>query len=207
MRILSILVTTMTRLERLKPAFAVLLGVALGIQVWFEASLSLREPMTFQHVFRLMLIALLASTLVTYGRPARLLAALRIWIAADVAFSLGDRFGVFGPYHTFGVSFGNWSNFVYYTGVLNWYCPHALIPFLAIVATILETAIVVLFVTDVAPRPVSLLAAVLFMVYTTTITVTGGFASQLDFAVSLLVSGCLFMASTRERSGPILQAP
>jgi uncharacterized membrane protein YphA (DoxX/SURF4 family) len=184
----------MTALDRLKPLAAGILAVAISLQIWYEFMAFGKEPVTFQYVLRFAAIGLAAAALATYGRSFIINAALRSLIAADFAYSIADRFGALGPYHTVGVSWGNWKNFVYYTHVLNGFLPAALAPYLAALATLLEATLAICLALGLLPRLATLATAVLLVMYVTTMTATSGFVSQLDFAVLLLASAAFFLA-------------
>jgi uncharacterized membrane protein YphA (DoxX/SURF4 family) len=194
----------MTALDRWKPLAAVVLAAALALQIWYEFVVFGKEPLTFQYVLRFVAIGLAAAALVTYGRSFIINAAIRVAIAADFAYSIADRFGVLGPYHTVGVSWGNWKNFVYYTHVLNGLLPAALAPYLAIFATLLEATLAICLALGLVPRFTALATAVLLAVYVITMSATSGFVSQFDFAVLLLGSAALFLACTKTGAKTLL---
>jgi uncharacterized membrane protein YphA (DoxX/SURF4 family) len=185
-----------TALDRWKPFAAGLLAIALALQIWYEFVVFGKEPLTFQYVLRFVAIGFAAAALATYGRSFMVNAAIRLAIAADFAYSIADRFGVLGPYHTVGVSWGNWKNFVYYTHVLNGWLPVAAAPYLAVFATLLEATLAICLALGVLPRLTTLATTALLAVYVITMSATSGFLSQFDFAVFLLGSAALFLACT-----------
>ena len=63
---------------------------------------------------------------------------LRLSLSAGFFSSIADRFGLYGPYGKGTVAWGDWSHFVQFVGVLNWFLPKAIIPALAVVATVIE---------------------------------------------------------------------
>jgi uncharacterized membrane protein YphA (DoxX/SURF4 family) len=183
-------------LDRFKPAAAGLLAAAVLLQLWFEFEAFGKEPITFQYILRYVALALAVAALVCYGRVALVNAAIRIVIGVNFVYSIADRFGVLGPYHTVGVSWGNWKNFVYYTHVLNWFLPAAAAPYLAAVATLLEGVLAACLILGILPRVTTLATAALLTVYIITMSATSGFVSQLDFAVLLLAIAAFFVACT-----------
>jgi len=190
----------MTRFDRLIPAAAALLVGAMALQIWYEFAVFGTEPITFQYILRYVAIALAAALLVTYGRITPITNAMRMLIGVDFIYSIADRFGVLGPYHTVGVSWGNWKNFVYYTHVLNGYLPAAAAPYLAVLATVLEGTLALCLILGIFPQTASLATAALLGVYVIAMTATSGFVSQLDFAVLLCAAAALFVACTSLRS-------
>ncbi|MGB6986460.1 MAG: hypothetical protein WBD74_10850 [Candidatus Aquilonibacter sp.] len=190
----------MTLFERLKPAAAGLLAGAVCLQIWYEVEVFGKEPITFEYILRYIALALAVAALVSYGRVPLVNAAIRMLIGANFIYSIADRFGVLGPYHTVGVSWGSWKNFVYYTHVLNGYLPTAAAPYLAAAATLLEGVLAVCLILGIFPRVTTLTTAALLAVYIITMSATSGFVSQFDFAVLLLATAAFFVACTDSRA-------
>src|SRR5690348_18138193 len=71
---------------------------------------------------------------------------LRLALGISFLSAVGDRFGLWGIYGQPNVSWGNYARFVDYTAKLNWFLPAAMIPALAMIATIGETVLVILLV-------------------------------------------------------------
>lgn len=186
----------MTLFDRLKPSAAGLLAAAVSLQIWYEFEVFGKQPVTFEYLLRYIAIALAVAVLVSYGRVTPANAAFRMLIGVDFIYSIADRFGVLGPYHTVGVSWGNWKNFVYYTHVLNGYLPAATAPYLAAAATLLESVLAVCLILGILPRAAPLTTAGLLAVYVITMSATSGFLSQFDFAVLLLSTAAFFVACT-----------
>lgn len=186
----------MTAFDRLKPVAGGVLAGAIALQIWYEFTVFGKEPVTFQYVVRFAAIGLGIALLATYGRAFIVNVAVRVLIGADFMYSIADRFGLLGPYHTVGVSWGNWKNFVYYTHVLNGFLPVSVAPYLAVVATVVEAALATWLILGVRPRLATLATAMLLAVYVVTMSATSGFMSQLDFAVLLLAAAALFIACT-----------
>lgn len=193
----------MTFLARSKPVAAALLAGAVLLQMWYEFEVFRKEPITFEYVLRFVAIGVALVALATYGRAPIVNAAIRVLIGLDFLYSIADRFGVLGPYHTAGVSWGNWKNFVYYTHVLNGILPAAAAPYLAAAATLLEGVLAICLILGILPRIASLAAAALLTTYIVTMSATSGFLSQFDFAVLLLAAAAFFVASL----GPGIKAP
>jgi putative oxidoreductase len=179
----------------LRSVLAVLLGAVLVLQIWYEAHVFGREPLSFLYVYRVVLIAGFALLLLSKGRSRSVNAAVRFWIAVDFAYSIADRFGLVGHYGSPGVSWGNWKNFVAYTRVLTGWLPIAAAPLLAVAATVYEAVLAVTLAFGVLSRVFCLATALLTGIYTVTMSLTSGFMSQFDYAVLLLCVGSLFLAA------------
>ena len=61
---------------------------------------------------------------------------LRWALAVTILSAVADRFGLWGPPGAVNISWGNWSRFVAYTAKVNSFLPAAVVPELAIVATV-----------------------------------------------------------------------
>jgi putative oxidoreductase len=174
----------------------VLLLGAVVLQILYEFKVFGKEPVTFEYILRFVAIGLALAALAAYGRLPMVHAAIRLMIGLNFLYSIADRFGALGPYHTVGVSWGNWKNFVYYTHVLNGFLPASAAPYLAVAATLLEAALAVLLILGILPRIAALVTATLLTSYIITMSLSSGFVSQLDFAVLLLACAAFFVACT-----------
>jgi putative oxidoreductase len=181
-------------LQVVRTAVTALLALSLAAQIWYELHVFGREPFSFPYLYRIVLIFLFAALLFANGRFRLLARAARLWIAVDFAYSIADRFGLLGPYGSLGVSWGNWQNFVTYTRFLNGSLPVAAAPFLAVAATLYETALTVTLALGIYSRFSLMATSVLTAIYVVTMSVAGGFQSQFDFAVLLICTGSLFLA-------------
>src|SRR5262245_59239086 len=63
---------------------------------------------------------------------------LRVALAASFLSAVGDRYGMWGPFGTPNVSWGDFGRFVAYAGKLNWFVPEGLWPLLAVLSTAAE---------------------------------------------------------------------
>lgn len=169
-------------------------ALSLAAQIWYEVHVFGHEPFTFPYVYRIVLVAGCVLLLLANSRFRLIGAAVRVWIAVDFAYSIADRFGVLGPYGSSGVSWGNWKNFVTYTHVLNGLLPIAAAPFLAVAATFYEAVLAVTLALGIYRRFFLIATSALTAIYVVTMTFTGGFVSQFEFAVLLMCTGSLFLA-------------
>ena len=71
---------------------------------------------------------------------------LRLALGISFLSAVADRFGFWGVYGQPNVSWGNYARFVDYTAKLNWFLPAAMIPALAMIATVGETVLGLLLV-------------------------------------------------------------
>ncbi|HEV2490779.1 MAG TPA: DoxX family protein [Candidatus Acidoferrales bacterium] len=120
---------------------------------------------------------------------------LRIALAAAFLSAVADRFGVWGPPGKGAVAWGNFSNFEAYTGVLNWFLPHAWIPLLAWVDTALETPFGLLLLVGLATRATSYLSGILLLLFALAMSFSTGLESALSYSVFSASAGAFLLAS------------
>src|SRR5215475_15037309 len=88
---------------------------------------------------------------------------LRLALAAGFLSAVADRFGLWGPPGTPGVGWGEFTQFLAYTGQLLWFLPASLVPAAGWAATVLEFTLAVGLLVGIWLRAVAL-AAGLFSV-------------------------------------------
>ena len=119
-----------------------------------------------------------------HGRAKQLIVlGARFALAAGFLSSIADRFGLWGPAGSPRAAWGNWSNFVAYTGVLNFFLPHWMAPVLAVVVTISESTLGVLLILGLWKRQVAALSAGLLCLFALAMSVALGVKAPLDYSV------------------------
>jgi putative oxidoreductase len=134
------------------------------------------------------------------ARTVERLAILYARIALGVAFlsAVADRFGLWGKYG----GWGNFANFTKYTGEVNSFMPAFVIPFLAWTATIGELSLGILLILGLWTRWVAYSTAALLFLFGTSMAISFGLKSPLDYSVFSASAGALLLALfTNRRSG------
>lgn len=119
--------------------------------------------------------------------------ALRIALGVGFLFAVADRFGLYGPPGTNGVSWGNWNRFAAYTAKLIWFLPGPLIEVSAMAATLLE---IIFGFALIAGRFVSVAAigsAALLAVFGLTMAISLDWTAPLDFSVFTAAAAALLL--------------
>jgi putative oxidoreductase len=120
--------------------------------------------------------------------------------------AVADRFGLWGPYGSPHVAWGDWAHFVHYCGVLNSYAPAALVPALAWISTALEVAFGIAFLVGFKLEYVAYASAVLFALFAFGMTWGTGIKSPLDASVFTDAAGALLLGvlitAVRKNSQP-----
>ena len=163
------------------------LAIAVVINgLWFAYDAFLgHRPILYSGAF----VVLFAVLLFTRERWRWLAGFLRIAIGLNFGLAVLDRFGVLGPFGAPGVSWGDWAHFVSYTQQVNAFLPSHLSPALAIAATIYELVLALTLVLGISSRFFLEAAALLLLTYGIAMTLSLGFASQLEYAVIVLCTG------------------
>ncbi len=116
-------------------------------------------------------------------------------IALGLAFlnGIAERFGLYGK----DVGYGNYANFVKYTGQVNAFMPAWSIPFLAGAATVAELVLGALLVAGVWKRWVALGSAALLAIFGTAMAISFGPWSPLDYSVFSASAAALLLAENQ----------
>jgi uncharacterized membrane protein YphA (DoxX/SURF4 family) len=126
---------------------------------------------------------------------------LRLALAAGFLSAVADRFGLWGPAGTPGVSWGAFAPFLAYTGQLLWFLPASLVPAAGWTATVLELALAIGLLVGVRLRAVALATGVLLSVFAVAMTVALGPEAPLSYSVWSAAAGAFLLASLRPVTG------
>lgn len=132
---------------------------------------------------------------------------LRLGLAASFLSASADRFGLWGPPGSPGVSWGDWQHFRAYSDQLNGWLPAALHPVAAIAATAMEITLGVMLLTPWLTRWVAGLSGVLLLSFTLTMTFTTGPKGPLDYSVWTAAGAAFLLAATLPDSRKQLTPP
>lgn len=145
------------------------------------------------------------------GAAERLLVpCVRLALAAGFLSSVADRFGLWGAPGSPKAAWGNWSNFVRYTAVLNFFLPQRIAPILAVVVTVAESSLGVLLILGLWKREVAALSAGLLCLFALAMSVALGVKAPLDysvFAASGAATMVCLLAQEKERRQTGMSVP
>jgi putative oxidoreductase len=110
-----------------------------------------------------------------------------------VAGRLGLWHGRIDPKHFAG--------FVEYAGEVLSFMPRSTVPFLAYTATVCETVLGILLIVGLWPRWVALASAALLAMFGTSMAISFGIKSPMDYSVFSASSAALLLALTARRAG------
>lgn len=125
----------------------------------------------------------------------------RVALAATFLSAVADRFGIWGPPGTPGVSWGTWEAFLRPVAELNSFLPAALIPAAAWIATLAEVVLAVFLLLDLRPWLTGIASAVLLTIFGLTMTFAWGAQAPLKFSVWVDAAGAFLFAVTAPSRG------
>jgi uncharacterized membrane protein YphA (DoxX/SURF4 family) len=120
---------------------------------------------------------------------------LRFALGATFLYSVGDRFGLWGPPGARGVNWGDFNHFLLYTGKITAFMPHGWTPILGWCATILESVFGVCLIIGFYTRHAALGSGSLLLIFALSMTATTGLGSALTLSVFSASAGA-FLLST-----------
>ena len=120
---------------------------------------------------------------------------LRLALGITFLVAIGDRFGWLGPYGSKNVSWGDWTHFVQYVAVLNWFVPKSLIPGLAVLETIVELGLGIALLLGIYQRVVAWSSAVLLMSFALTMSIALGITAPLSYSVFTAFGAALLLGA------------
>jgi uncharacterized membrane protein YphA (DoxX/SURF4 family) len=113
-------------------------------------------------------------------------------IAVGTAFlsAVASRFGLWGG----TLDLKHFANFIEYAAEVNSFLPRAVIPSVAVVATVCETLLGILLILGLWPRWVSAGSAVLLAMFGTAMAISFGLKSPMDYSVFSASSASVLLA-------------
>jgi putative oxidoreductase len=176
-----------------RAAFIALWAMLVAQIIWM-AVLFARTPPLFANIYYAVIFTPVAAALALTGGRVRWIAALtRLLIGIAFFENVIDRLGFIGPPGAPGVSWGDFQHFIAYTAVVNAFAPAALIPALAIVATIFEGSFGITMLLGLRVRLASAGSALLLFAFATAMVISG--LSQFSYAVYLMSAAAWYLST------------
>ncbi|HEY6413477.1 MAG TPA: hypothetical protein VIX42_07305 [Edaphobacter sp.] len=174
-------------------AFTILWLALIAQAIWMGLNhFSLHEPWSSMS-YPLTYAAPFLFLAVTYGRIRWIASLLRLPVAAAFLDAVADRLGLLGPHGAPGVAWGDFSHFIAYTATINPFMPHAIIPMLAVLATLGETTFGIGLLLGIRLRIAATGSAVLLFFFATAMIIAG--FSQFAYGVYLMSAGTLALST------------
>jgi len=123
----------------------------------------------------------------------------RFALGAAFLSAVASRFGLWDK----TLDLKHFANFIEYTAEVNSFLPRAVIPCLAVVATVCETSLGILLIMGLWPRWVSLASAALLALFGTAMAISFGLKSPMDYSVFSASGAAVLLAldAFREKKG------
>lgn len=103
----------------------------------------------------------------------------RIAVGAAFLSAVASRFGLWDR----TLDLKHFANFIAYAAEVNSFLPRAVIPYVAVLATVCETSLGILLILGLWPRWVSLGSAILLAMFGTAMAISFGLKSPMDYSV------------------------
>ncbi len=117
---------------------------------------------------------------------------LRFALAAGFLSAVGSRLSLLGS-HSSG-----WASFMEYTKSVNSFAPKSLIPFLAVMSTILETGFAILLLIGYKIRWASVGSSILTLLFALTMAYSFGLKEPLDYSVFAFSASAFLLSTMRD---------
>jgi uncharacterized membrane protein YphA (DoxX/SURF4 family) len=167
-----------------RAAFGVLWPVLIAQVIWTVLYCVRVHPAFADIYYPVLFVPAAAVLAITGGRVRSWAVVPRLLIALGFVVNVADRLGVFGPPGTPGVSWGDFQHFIAYTAQVNAFAPRAIVPALAVLATIAEGTLGVAMLIGLKVRLAATGSALLLFVFATAMVLSG--LSQFQYAVYLM---------------------
>ena len=117
-------------------------------------------------------------------------------IALGISFlsAVADRFGLWGPYGAKNASWGNFANFVKYTGAVTSIFPSSWAASLAWASTVAETLLGIMLIAGFKIRMASAFSGLLLMSFAIAMTTSLGIKRPLDYSVFSAAAAAFLLA-------------
>ena len=123
---------------------------------------------------------------------------LRLALGIGFLSSVADRFGLWGPAGSKNVAWGNFTNFLAFTALLNPYIPRPAIPVLGWVVTLFETCLGLLLIVGFRLKATAMVASLLLLLFAIGMAIGLGIKVPFDYSVLAASTGALLLAAQRE---------
>ena len=181
-------------LERSRHAAIAALWIMLAVQVvWTVYDYAKARPALGDLLYPVVFVPAATLLAITRGRNGWVAAIPRLLIGLSFVYNVADRLGMLGPPGSPNVSWGDFQHFEAYTAQVNAFAPRALIPALAVMATIGEGTLGLGMLLGLLSRFACIGSAALLIVFATAMVLSG--LSQFQYSVYLMAVAAWFLAT------------
>lgn len=108
---------------------------------------------------------------------------LRISLGTAFLSAVSDRFGFWGAPGEPGVAWGNWENFIDYTGMLSFGAPAEIVELMGYAATFLEVILGILLIIGFKTKVAAYGSGLLLLLFAMAMALNIGIKTPLDYSV------------------------
>ena len=119
---------------------------------------------------------------------------LRVSLGIGFLSAVADRFGFWGNHGEAAVAWGDWGNFIAYTGTLNFNVSPDVANVLGIIATVLEITFGLLLIVGYKIKLISFLAGILLLTFALEMSVNTHIKSAFDASVFTASFGAFLLS-------------
>jgi putative oxidoreductase len=167
-----------------QPVF-IAMWVLIAVQVIWTVSFCVRTRPSFSDIYYPVIFTPFAVALaLTSGRVRWVATGVRLLVGLAFFENVIDRLGFLGPPGAPGVSWGDFPHFIAYTAQVNAFAPAAIIPALAVLATIAEGTLALTMLVGIRVRLAAAGSALLLFVFASAMVLSG--LSELQYGVYLM---------------------
>jgi uncharacterized membrane protein YphA (DoxX/SURF4 family) len=122
---------------------------------------------------------------------------LRIALGTGFLVTVSDRLGILGPMGTENknIEWGNWDNFITYTGTLMPFLDRPVVNIMGGIATLAEAIIGILLVIGFKTRLVAISSCILTLIFALAMTLFLGIKAPINFAVFPVCTASFLLAT------------
>jgi len=191
----ALLARVESRIAQTNGAAFLALRVMVLVQIIWTIYFSLRAHPAFTSIYYPVIFTPFAAALaLSRGRVRWIATATRLLIGLAFFENVIDRLGFLGPPGAPGVSWGDFQHFIAYTAQVNAFAPAAIIPALAVVATMAEGTFGVTMLAGLRVRFASVGSALLLFTFATAMVLSG--LSEMQYGVYLMSIAAWALATT-----------
>ncbi len=119
---------------------------------------------------------------------------LRIALGIGFLVTVSDRLGFLGPLGTRNIEWGNWDNFIDYTGTLMPFLDKHAVYIMGAIATLTEAVIGILLIIGLKTRQVALGSSMLTFIFGLSMALFLGIKAPINFAVFPVCAASLLLS-------------
>src|SRR5690606_17514708 len=121
---------------------------------------------------------------------------LRLALSAGFLSAVADRFGWWSKEVS---AWGNWDNFLEYTGILNPWFPESIIPIIGTMATIAEIVLAIGLIIGFKTEWFAKLSGFLLLIFALSMTFSIGIKAPFDYSVFIAAAAAFALSRMKEK--------